>query len=364
MKFRVYLHSIHRFLGLSCGFIFAILCITGCIYMFRNEIEHLVDPDRYYIDNENLLSERYSLDELVIILERQNNARVESIFRPANPRRTYRFVLNTGTYGNRRLLLDVDPFTVKIKGQGPEKTGPFFRTIKKIHTTLGLPGKIGKWIVFGSTILFLPILLTGFYLWYPAGRFSMYTLLKNRLSIHFFSGKRRILFDLHNVLGFYLLLPMTIIIISGLFLAFTPHGKTVASYYHINNLNKNDRKSELFFPVSPLESIVTEHNINALGSDILLRIPYDKINQPFRLDSKKDSFFGCSIAKISYWNGTNGSFIGEDRFSDLSWKQKMFVLLCPLHYGDFLGTCSKIIYFMVCIFATSLPISGLCIFLR
>ena len=238
MKLRVCMRKIHLVTGLLCGAVFFILCLTGAMYLFRDEIERFADRDRYYIDTRNT-EKRYNLDELLKQIEEEKNAKVESVFIPADPRRTCRIIMNNGAKGNSRLLYDIDPFTAQTKGQGAEKTASFFRAVKKVHTRLGLPELIGKPIIFTATVLFLPILISGFYLWWPSGG-SFLFFLKNRLTIRLFRGKKRFLFDMHNVLGIYVLLPVLLMVVSGIFLSFDHHGKTVASYCKAEDVFKNN----------------------------------------------------------------------------------------------------------------------------
>ncbi len=367
MKTRYVIRRVHLVTGLLCSVIFFILCITGSVFLFREEWEHLADRQRYYVNEVPADKKRLEVDKLVRILEKQNSARVETVFQPANPQRTYRFVLNNGAAGNRRLLYDVDPYTAEIKGEGAEKTASFFRAVKKMHTSLGLPKKIGKWIVFTVTALVIPVLLSGFYLWFPAGGFSWRSLWKHRLSIHWSSGIKRLCFDLHNILGFYVMPVMMLIVVSGLFLTFHHHGKNVASFCPVDILEKIPEKDiserNAHWQEWPLETIMIKHRANDSKSDIMMRIPEDK-QKPVRLDSKRNSAFGSSIAHVSFWNGTTSVLVRECRFGDLALAQKMSVLICPFHEGDFLGMLSQIIYMLACMVSASLPVTGFSLLLK
>ena len=42
--------QIHYTLGWICSAVCAIVCVTGCLYLFRDELGRAVEPERYYVE--------------------------------------------------------------------------------------------------------------------------------------------------------------------------------------------------------------------------------------------------------------------------------------------------------------------------
>jgi uncharacterized iron-regulated membrane protein len=56
--------------------------------------------------------------------------------------------------------------------------------------------------------------------------------------------------------------------------------------------------------------------------------------------------------------------IKVDRFADMPFNERVSGSIKALHIGDVYGMFSKIIYFLACLIATSLPITGTLIWLN
>ncbi|MDR0705480.1 MAG: PepSY domain-containing protein [Planctomycetaceae bacterium] len=59
-----------------------------------------------------------------------------------------------------------------------------------------------------------------------------------------------------------------------------------------------------------------------------------------------------------------GELLKCDLFDQLPFNEKIASLIFPLHNGEIFGTLSKVIYFVTCLIATSLPITGVILWAR
>jgi uncharacterized iron-regulated membrane protein len=59
-----------------------------------------------------------------------------------------------------------------------------------------------------------------------------------------------------------------------------------------------------------------------------------------------------------------GEVLKFERFGDLPAASKFVSLFLQLHTGDIIGFPTKIIYFLACLIATTLPVTGVMIWLR
>src|SRR5690606_36620507 len=60
----------------------------------------------------------------------------------------------------------------------------------------------------------------------------------------------------------------------------------------------------------------------------------------------------------------NGALLSKNLFSDKPFNEQVAGLIKPLHTGEIFGLYSKILYFLVCLFATSLPVTGTIIWIN
>lgn len=356
---------VHCILGCFCALFFILLCVTGGLYLFRDEIERAVDSPRYYVDESRQSSDRLPIDELVKVVEDNTGCTAETVCWHDSSNRTCRIILKNGTDTRSRLLYDVDPYTAIIKGQGAEKTAPFFRAVKKFHATFGLPKKTGRRIVLIATIAVFPLFLSGFILWMPAKK-SVWKNWTNRMSVHWSAGRGRLLYDLHNVFGFFLLFPLSLLAATGVYLSYSPHGETLASLGFVEKkLETNDNNCRIEKRTLSLEAILKSKKASTPNvNQYLFRIPDPRSKEPIRLETADSRWCGFSVADVSYWNPRDGSFIASKCYDELSPSERLLVLSRPIHNGSIFGIVTKLILLVVCFGGATLPISGLCILFR
>jgi uncharacterized iron-regulated membrane protein len=128
--------------------------------------------------------------------------------------------------GGKRLY--VDPYSGAVLGEGSEKTHAFFGAITDWHRWLGTGGDnrtVARAITGACNLIFLFIVMSGFYLWWP----RKWTR-KSLRAVTWFrtgqSGKARD-FNWHNVFGFWSALPLFIVVLSGVVISYTWAGNLV-----------------------------------------------------------------------------------------------------------------------------------------
>jgi uncharacterized iron-regulated membrane protein len=115
----------------------------------------------------------------------------------------------------------VDPYTGEVLGEGSQKVRNFFRVITEWHRWLGMQEEYrttGRTITGICNLGFLFLLVSGFYLWWP----RKWTWQKIRSTLWVkrgLTGKMRE-FGWHNVIGFWFLVPLFIIVVSGVVISY------------------------------------------------------------------------------------------------------------------------------------------------
>lgn len=206
---------LHLWLGLVSGVIVLIVCLTGCIWVFNEEITGLLEP-KTKIEQQNK----------PVITPGQLTAIAASVFPDKLPvyatyqqGRAINLNLKGAKEEGRRgggTNLTINPYTGEVISKVVHKKGEvdFFRFILNGHRFLWLPFAIGRPIVNYGTLIFVVLLITGLIWWYPK-KWNKSTRDKS-FKIKWGASFKRVNLDLHNVLGFYSLIFLLFIALTGM----------------------------------------------------------------------------------------------------------------------------------------------------
>lgn len=95
------------------------------------------------------------------------------------------------------------------------KIPDFFRTLKKFHASLLIPGYFGKSIVGVLGLVLIFMCVSGLIIWWPKPGF-----LKHALRFKFSSTGKKFHRDLHGAIGFWMLIPLTVSSVTGIYLIY------------------------------------------------------------------------------------------------------------------------------------------------
>lgn len=196
--------QIHWFLGITAGLILSIMGVTGAIYSYEQPIQRWLNPDSFTVKVEN--HAKLTPAEIYQHFQVQNpEMKINSITVAKAPEEASN--INIVKEGARRgYTMMVNPYTAEIL---PEVKGKdFFQFIQQLHRNLTV-GEVGKQITGASTLMLIFFVLSGLYLRWPKKHsFKQWFAIKPKLK------GRNFLWDLHAVVGtwvviFYLLLACT-----------------------------------------------------------------------------------------------------------------------------------------------------------
>ncbi len=374
LKFRKIAYQLHLWLGLTSGLIIVIIATTGCILAFEDELKHWIHPQRYFV--EKIEKKKLPLSELTLRAEQSlpDSLKIKRVQMSSDPSRTYVFrtlKMNNEAYSFWGTYLYyyrvyIDPYSGKVQEVEDAKKD-FFEIVLDLHRRLLLGEKIGKTITGYSTLLFSIILLSGLVIWYP--RKMSKAMLKGMFLIKTSANWKRINYDVHNVLGFYAVIPLLLICYSALIWSFKDIDKWVENT--LNGTSVKEKKAESKIPDG---EFTHQKNILDLVGDRVLKDLHGKksamINFPrtkegtyyaeVNFDNRYyrnihyniDQYSGDILKYQSYKDKTigNGSALRERNYD--------------LHTGSIFGTTGRLIYFLAAIIAASLPITGFIIYLN
>ncbi len=366
---RKIISKLHLYLGLLSGVVVFIVCITGCLYVFKDEVTSLSEPWR-----------QVEVQNKSIQLPSQIEKTAETIL-PGKP--------SSITYGepSDAIVIDyftleavntiyIDPYDGKVIKTIEKKKDSFyfFDFIIEGHKSLWLPRDIGRPIVGYSILTFLITLITGIVLWYPK-KWNKKTI-KNIFSIRIKSSFSKINFDLHNVLGGYVFLILIIIAFTGLVRSLTWFSEGV--YYATNGGRQLQAYTLPESGKKGIEQSLIKYPLDELYLQVKASAPYSK-SLYFTLPYDKSGCFRVSIShkKGMYYTYIDNLFFDQytlqplegtgpysGKYAELSAADKFRRMNLDIHDGRILGIFGKIIAFLASLTGASLPITGFIIWLR
>lgn len=363
--FKTALLFLHRWLGLISGIIVFIVAITGAIFVFEEELFRLFHPELVYVTPEKQLRD---INDLKAAAQNSLGADkpVNVVFIYGEPDRAYCFSVfernleSTSLWDKDEILyfnhVYVNPYTGAVLGIVDKET-EFFYVVRRIHQNLLFRRDIGNMIVGTSTLIFLVILISGLILWWPK-RISAW---KQRFTIQWKARWRRVNYDLHSVMGFYIFLVAAIIATTGLIWSFEwwENG--------INSMLGSSKKDLAFLKQRDTVQVASAHGVTLAWQDALHR--YEQFNRmTFTFPAKKNSRAGFFVQYDgpSAWTDTDYlSYSGETgelkqalahdhKPLALKWRNSTY----NIHTGKIYGWPTQVLAVFASLVCATLPVTG------
>lgn len=372
MTARKLFRKLHLWLSLPFGLIIMTTCLTGALLVFEKEITELVRHDSYTIPVRK--TGRLSLQSLLerVARETPDSVQITSITIPSDFRRAY----TVGLSKPRRAGVLVDPYTGKIVGQSGRL--PFFTTVRELHRWLLDSMKPdsegifwGRIIVGTSTLLFVCILLTGLFLWWPKKLKGI----GKRLKISLRQGRQRLFYDLHAVGGVYVFVLLLAMAMTGLTWSFEWYrtgfykvfGAEMAEGGKGDKGSKKDKSKDV-----PREEGAEQAKLPA--SHIYWEEVVSYVREVSEADypeiTVKDgevevplAGLGNSRATDSYrFDKKTGQVTEYKAYREAKRDKKLRGWIYSVHTGAWGGLFTRICYVLAALFGASLPLTGYYIF--
>ena len=263
----------------------------------------------------------------------------------------------------------VDPYTGEVLGEGSQKVRNFFRVITEWHRWLGMQGEYrttGRAITGISNLGFLFLLISGFYLWWP----RKWTWQKVRSTLWVKRGLSGKMWEFgwHNVIGFWFLVPLFIIVVSGVVISYPwadilvyrivgenppasrgnrsrppeadglPHGKGMSTASGARN---GDQKISL--PLEGLDRLWIRAEQQVPGyQNLSMRLP-TSANAPVTFIIDRGDGGQPQKRSNLILERKTGEVVGWEQFSSYSLGQQLRFLLRFAHTGEVAGIAGQTI---------------------
>ncbi|GAB2802132.1 hypothetical protein GCM10027275_55540 [Rhabdobacter roseus] len=288
-----------------------------------------------------------------------------------------------GGPGGRGIAYLVNPYTADILGEARAKTATseFMQTMFSLHRWLlldkieepllgELPNrKLGSYISGWATILFTLGVLTGIVIWFPQKVKNW----RQGLSVKWSGNWKRINHDLHNTLGFYACILLFLMGVTGPFFSFDWYReglrKTLGTYQPEDAPRPEPPQSQPPAPgqqalvLSIADYLAAADEVLAYPGDYTLTLPTDS-TAAVTISKNRTGFFAPAAADRLLLDQYTGRVLSVEVFRDKPFNERVSGSIKALHLGDVYGPFSKLLYFIACLIATSLPITGTLIWLN
>lgn len=354
------IHDLHLWLGLASALVLFVVCLTGTIYTFKDEVERLIEPEKFYVNPP--ADAHYNLDDLKTYVEAETGSKVTRISVAHDTKQALQFSIASKEAGKRGTQLYVNPYTPAILGTGKGPASEFFGTVFKLHRWLLLDSNIGRPIVGWATVIFVLLSLSGFVLWFPK-KVKGWKSIKPGFKIKFKGKWKRLNHDLHNTLGFYALFLILIMSFTGLCWSFEWYRGGLSSVLGTKVFDRSegsweiDKKSD--------GQVISLEEARSLGTSLL---PYTARTTVYQLPKKENGILEVHKNPLERFqetafdqvivNAYTGALLEKTIFAELTLGQQLASQIKPLHLGTVYGLFSKVLYGIACLLATSLPVTG------
>jgi len=352
MNFKKIARLVHRWLGLTSGLVVFIVSVTGCLYVFQDEIKDATEPWRKIEVQHKpvILPSRLSQ----IAQKVHPDLQIGRIVYVSKDRAAIIFLVGKGQF----YTVHINPYTgAVLHDQNLRKD--FFTIVQFIHIYLLLPAPIGKMVVGVSVFIFLALLLTGVCIWWPKRK----TQIKRSLTIRLNGKWRRVNYDLHSVLGIYACVIAFIVAFTGLSISYDWLKKGVNQAVNLGSQYASEEKVPAVKAVSLSDaSKLLDHSFlesvkRSPGSDMFLIAPVPKGSAVLHITVYEKALFYYRSDRY-YFDANNGALVKELAHRDKSNGLKLNEMSYDLHTGQILGTTGKIIAFMSSLVCATLPVTG------
>lgn len=363
----------HFWLGILSSIVVFVVCFTGCLYAFKNQITEIYNRDKVFVEKVSN-AKKFSADNVQNQFLK-NHKKITALTISNDEGRSVSVSYEENGVAQTTFF---NQYTGEELGAVDTSLNVFFETVLDLHKNL-LMGNVGRQILGAGVLMFVFLLFSGFVLWLP----KRIRNLKQSLTVKWSARFQRLNYDLHNTLGFYTFLLLFFIAITGLYVTYpwvknilivSLGGESISSI-NAENKDSDDAFAGLLSDMIQKQNEKKEEQKVKISLDEILKkaddvLPYNAVTT-IELPNKENPRFVVSKINTTHFLGMmlpdevtfdkNGELKTKDLFLDKPLNEQFTALVKPLHTGEIMGLPSIILYFIVCLIGCSLPVTGIVI---
>ncbi len=335
---RQWLWKWHVIAGLFCLPVMAMLCITGSIYLFKDNYNDYRYQDARFVDASSSTSMASYQEQLETAQEFSDHP-IMSVTLATDANQATQFRKHAKAHA--RNLVYVNPYTNEVSGTF-EQPESLMYTVRKLHGEL-LLGQTGSLVVELVASWFIVLAITGICIWWPTRSFTD----KNGsirkggfFTVRRKNGKRVFWRDMHSVLAFWMSIFMLIILAGGM-----PWTDLFG-----DNLKWVQKQTDTGYPkhwrnAKGLSSQITSENQTSLALDKIVEIANDKnLEGTLTIKLPQEAKGVFSVSNTAFWLEQQ-QVLHIDQYSgelikELTWQQvgilmELRQVFMRLHQGEY-----------------------------
>jgi uncharacterized iron-regulated membrane protein len=325
----------HSWFGLIGGLFILLMGLSGAILVFQHDIDDALWKEYIHIEHYETLDldkgfasiqQKYPKWDTRLMHFKENEALIFNLRKPTE-----------------RLFVFVHPSTGEIIKELNELT-TFTRWLLKFHYSYQA-GPAGRILVFLVGLLFLLSILTGIYLYRKS---ILKTFIFQTKIIH--KNKRSFYSSLHRIIGVWSLLLNMLLVITGLFLAYkvamSGLNPPKAANTPIVTAPINKTLEEIRTTYPDFETTYIRLPSNPEGSVLFYGL------------YKDDPFYYSEFYNNFQADYQTGEITGITKNSEAELITKFYSSLIPLHFGQFGGIWTKLLYCFIGLSGPFLSVTG------
>lgn len=358
---------LHLWLGLISGVIVLIVCVTGCIWVFNEEITRLLDPE-------------------IVVGKQQPPVLTPSRIQQVATREYPGEKLTYARYQQGEAVdvwlgdweadfqysLKINPYSGKVISKTTHKKdeSDFFEWVLQGHRFLWMPYEIGRPIVNYATLTFVVLLITGLIWWYPK-KWTQSTRDKS-FKIKWDGSFKRVNLDLHNVLGFYSLLFLMMIALTGMVWGLEWYNKGL---YWVTSGGEElpDFKNNASDSLQAGKFFTAGQAMDLAWDKVIKKHPDSEgfyYSYPDTTDAKSTISIIVYPSAGQFYNNQNYAFdrhtlkplaghkVYGANYAEAPFATKLRKMNYDIHVGSILGFPGKVLAFLASLIGASLPVTG------
>jgi len=367
--FKKFILKLHLWLGLISGLFVFLICISGALYVFKEELFVAFHKDKIYVEESS--ADNLPLSDLWDIAQEElgDAYLLKNVITYKDKGKAWKFKaykqnpdgITYGDWIEYDQLVYVNPRTGNITGRLNHKY-EFFQLVKMFHWSFLLQTKYGQPIVGWSVFIFVILLITGLVLWWPAKMRKK--AFKKALTINW-RGKKRVLnYDLHNVLGFYSMGLTLILSLTGMVWAFkwfmglvyvVASGTTVPP----EEVNVISEPSKVELVKAPMDE-VNQAAWASFPEVYSIRFGAADASSPKATISAFVREDGDVYNKAHYqqYNKYTGELLHSRSYTDMNNGERLIRMNYDIHVGAIWGLGGKLLALLGALIGASLPVTG------
>ncbi len=348
--------KLHLWLGLSSGLIVFIVGLTGAVYCFAPELQNM-QPCRWVKQEGKPFLPPARIQQ--IAEDQLPGKSLQRIYYDARDKAVMVLFTKADVYSYAVFINPYNGKVLKVRDNGKD----FLSVVLQIHRTLLIPH--GHYVIRWNTVIFIFMLISGMILWWPRKTKNA----KHGFKIMWKASPKRLNYDLHKVLGFYISWIVIFSALTGLMFTWKAFAGLVYKYTGFEHSTVQTSP-----PISDSTGIAGKRaaaidlvwkqvapDLYEKYASLMFVLPSTKNGAILvRANPEKETLYKTDFRYFDPFNGKAfpGAYVWGNYTDASTTADYIKRMNYDIHTGAIFGFPGRVILFFIAVIVTSLPVTG------